>query len=363
MKRIRAAVIGVGHLGKEHARILEGLADVELVGVADVNLDQAQAVARRHHTNAFADYWPLLNLVDVATIVVPTLYHLDVARDFLKRGISVLVEKPLALNAAQAQELVGLADQHGAVLQVGHIERFNPAYEELCSRPLKPKLIRAQRMGPFTGRSTDIGVVLDLMIHDLDLVLGLVRSSVRSVEAVGMSCYGGHEDLASARIQFNNGCVAELTASRASPTAARQMQLWGAEGYAEVDFAARKLTLVQPSEQVRRQGLDPARLDAASRARIREELFTRHLEMLTIDGKAQDQLTCELQDFIACVQSGKTPRVSGKDGLAALQVADQILGALREHSWDGSLAGPKGPVQLPPPAGLLFPHRVDQDVA
>ena len=363
MKRVRVAVVGVGHLGKEHARILAGLPEVELVGVADVNLDQAQAVARRHNTLAFNDYWPLLNLVDAASIVVPTTYHVGVAREFLKRGIPLLVEKPLARTVVEAQELVDLADRHGAVLQVGHIERFNPAYEDLRSRPFRPKFVRAQRMGPFTGRSTDVGVVLDLMIHDLDLLLGLVQAPVRSVEAVGMSCYGGHEDVANARLHFVTGCIAEVTASRASPTASRQMQLWGPEGYAEVDFGSRKLTLVQPSEQVRRHGLDPARLDPASRSRIREELFTRHLELLTIDGKAQDQLTCELQEFITSVQTGKAPRVSGQDGLAAIGVAEQILQAIRDHCWDGTLAGPKGPFQLPAPGGLLFPHRAAQDVA
>jgi predicted dehydrogenase len=363
MKRVRMAVIGVGHLGKEHARILAGLPDVELVGVADVNLEQAQAVARRHNTQVFQDYWPLLNLVDAASIVVPTTHHFSVAREFLQRGIPLLVEKPLARTVAEAQELVDLAEQHGAILQVGHIERFNPAYEDLRSRPFQPKFIRAQRMGPFTGRSTDVGVVMDLMIHDLDLLLGLVQASVRSVDAVGMSCFGGHEDIANARLQFVNGCIAEVTASRASTAASRQMQLWGPEGYAEVDFASRKLTLVQPSEQVRRHGLDPTRLDPASRSRIREELFTRHLELMTIDGKAQDQLTCELQEFITCVQTGKTPRVSGKDGLAAIGVAEQILLAIREHFWEGTLAGPKGPLQLPAPSGLLFPHQAEQNVA
>ncbi len=363
MKQVRVAVVGVGHLGKEHARILGGLPEVELVGVMDVNFEQAQIVARRHHTQAYHDFWPLLNLVDAASIVVPTSYHLAVAREFLKRGIPLLIEKPLARNTAEAQELVDLADRHGAILQVGHIERFNPAYEELRSRPFQPKLVRAQRMGPFTGRSTDVGVVLDVMIHDIDLVLALVKGPVCSVEAVGMSVFGQHEDVASARLHCADGCVAELTASRAHPTAQRQMQLWGPEGYAEADFAARKLTLVQPSHAVRRQGLDPARLDPASRARLREELFTRHLEMRIVDGKAQDQLTCELQDFVACVRTAQTPRVSGADGLAAVTAAEKIVKALRSHCWDGSLSGPQGPLRLPAPSGLLFPRQAEQDVA
>jgi predicted dehydrogenase len=360
MTRIRMAVIGVGHLGKEHARILSGFDDVELVGVADLNLEQAQNVARKCRTQAFGDYWPLLNLVDAACIVVPTKYHLQVATEFLKRGIPLLIEKPLACNVAEAAALVELAAKHHAILQVGHIERFNPAFEDLYTRPFQPRIVRAERLGPFTGRATDVGVVLDLMIHDLDLLLTLVDSTVTKVEASGMSVYGGHEDVAAARIHFANGCVADVAASRASPTPSRRMQLWGPEGYAEADFAARKLTLVQPSEQVRRHGLDPARLDPASRSRIRDELFTRHLELLTVDGKTQDQLTCELRDFLRSVQHDQTPRVPGAAGLAAVELAERILAKLRDHRWG---AGQVGPFHLPPPCGVMFPHKVDQDVA
>lgn len=353
MKPLRVAVIGVGHLGKEHARILSALPDVELVGVMDVNFEQAQIVARRHNARAFQDFWPLLNLIDAASIVVPTSYHLAVGQEFLKRGIPVLIEKPLARSAEEAQALVEMAERQGAILQVGHIERFNPAYEELRNRPLQPRLIRAQRMGPFTGRSADVGVVLDLMIHDIDLVLPLAKGPIVAVSAAGMSTFGQHEDIASARLQFADGCVAELTASRAHPIAERRMQIWGPEGFAEADFAARKLTLMQPSESVRRHGLDPARLDPASRARIREELFTRHLELLTIDGKAQDQLTCELQDFVHCVRTGQTPRVSGQDGLAAVSAAEAIVKAIRSQGWAGSHAS----------KGLLFARQAEQDVA
>jgi predicted dehydrogenase len=363
MKRLRMAVIGVGHLGKEHARILAGLPQVQLVGVADVNLEQAQNVARRLGTQAFSDYWPLLNLVDAASIVVPTSLHAPVAREFLRRGIPLLIEKPLVASVAEADELVDLAERNGAVLQVGHIERFNPAYQELRRRPLQPHFIRAQRMGPFTGRSTDIGVVFDLMIHDLDLLLDLVGAPVRSVSALGLSVFGGQEDVANARLEFVNGCVAEVTASRASPVATRQMQVWSAEGYAEVDLGQRRLTLVQPSAHVRAHGLDPARLDPASRARLREELFGRHLEMCTLEGKAQDQLTAELEHFVACVHSGETPLVSGTDARAAVAVAESILKEVRGHRWDGTQAGPHGPLELPAPRGLLFPHPVDQEVA
>jgi predicted dehydrogenase len=361
MTRLRMAVIGVGHLGKEHARILAGLPEVELVGLADVNEEQAQAIGQRLGIPAYRDFWPLLNLVDAACVVVPTAYHAAVASEFLGRGLSLLVEKPLALSAAEANRLVELADKNGATLQVGHIERFNPAFEELLSRPLQPKFIRCERLGPFTGRSTDIGVVLDLMIHDLDLLVALVQSPVRWVDALGISVFGGHEDIASARVHFANGCVAELLASRAHPTPARRMQVWGPEGFAEVDFSRRAMTLVQPSEHVRVHGLNPAGLDPVSRARIKDELFTRHLEMIELNGQERDQLTCELQHFVQCVQTGSRPRVSGADGRDAIIVAERILQSLRTHPWEGNVAGLKGPHQMPAARGALFaPHRHEE---
>jgi len=182
MSRLRMAVIGVGHLGKEHARILAGMPEVELVGVADVNGDQAQSVARRTGTRAYSNHRYLMPHIDAAVIAVPTSHHHSVARDFLGQSTPILVEKPLALNLTQADELVDLAQSRRTILQVGHIERFNPAFLDLASRPFQPKLILSERLGPFTGRSTDIGVVLDLMIHDLDVMLALVQSPVQTVQ-------------------------------------------------------------------------------------------------------------------------------------------------------------------------------------
>jgi predicted dehydrogenase len=354
MSRLRLAVIGVGHLGKEHARILSGMPQVELVGVADVNLEQAQAVARRCNTQAFANYWPLLNLVDAAVIAVPTVEHHAVAGDFLRRGISLLVEKPLADNLERANELVALAEQHDAILQVGHIERFNPAFEELQRRPLRPLFIQCERLSGFTGRSTDIGAVLDLMIHDLDLVLALVQSPVQAVQALGAVLFGGHEDMVYAHVSFANGCVAIFAASRANPTAVRRMRLWGAEGYATIDFARRRLQLVQPSEEVRRHGLDPRRLDPGRRALLKDALFGRYLHTLELDCNHGDQLTRELEEFVHCLQTGSRPRVPGTAGRDALALADRILDSVRRHSWTGSSAGPTGPTSLPAPLGPLF---------
>lgn len=356
MSPLRVAVIGVGHLGKEHARILAGLPEVELVGVADTNAAQAQTVAEKVGTQAYTDYRPLLDQVDAASVVVPTTAHHAVASAFLQRGVPVLVEKPLAPTVAEAESLVELAAQKGTILQVGHIERFNPAYEELKSRPVQPKFIHAERVGPFTGRSTDIGVVLDLMIHDLDLLLDLVAAPVQEVEAVGVSIFGVHEDVANTRLHFADGCVAEVTASRASPAPARRMNVWAPEGYARVDFAKRSLALVQPSEPLRRHGLDARRLDASALARLKDDLFGQHFKTLHLDCNRGDQLTRELAHFVHCVRTGAQPRVSGADGLRALRLAERVLAGIRAHRWTGTASGPAGPQRLPNPVGLLFPN-------
>jgi predicted dehydrogenase len=351
MTALRLAVIGVGHLGQHHARILAGLPGVRLVGVADANFDQAQAVARRHQAQAFSSFWPLLDLVDAAVIAVPTSLHHAVARAFLERGIPLLIEKPLTASLAEADELIELANRQQTTLQVGHIERFNPAYEELLRRPMQPRYIECLRAGPYTGRSTDIGAVLDIMIHDLDLVLNLVGAPCRHVEALGVSVMGGHEDLAHARLTFANGCLANLTASRVNPQQARTMRVWSPEGFAALDFAARTLTLAQPSPALRLHGLP-----ATARATLKDDLFTRHFPMREVScATGSDQLTCELEDFVAAVRLGRPPRVTGQAGRDALAVADAILHSIRTHQWNGSPDGPTGPTNLPTPLGPLFP--------
>jgi predicted dehydrogenase len=305
MRRLRIGVVGVGHLGKEHARILAGLPDVELVGVADVDADQAEAVALRCNTRAFTEYQPLLPLVDAAVIVTPTVHHYGVASTFLRRGVPLLVEKPLAPTLAEAEELVDLARLQGVVLQVGHIERFNPAFENLQTRPLQPKFISGQRLGLFSGRSSDIGAVLDLMIHDLDLLLTLVRSPVQSVEAVGLSVLGGHEDMAHARLTF----------------------------------------------------------DAATKQLLKNDLIGRHLQVLEMDCNQGDQLTRELEDFIHCVRTGGRPRVSGEDGRDAVALALRVVQSLENHAWNGDHQGPCGPMNLPEALGSLFSIAAERQAA
>jgi predicted dehydrogenase len=355
MNRIRMAVVGVGHLGKEHARILSSFPDVQLVGVADVNDSQAEVVARRCRAKAFESHEELFDQVDAVSIAAPTLYHHGIARSFLERGIPVLVEKPITTTLAQADELVEIANEQGIPFQVGHIERFNPAFEELTTRPLNPKLIESERHGPFTGRSTDIGAVLDLMIHDLDLILSLVRSSVVDVYALGAQVFGGHEDIVNARLTFANGCVASVTASRISPRPKRKMRVWAPEGYAGIDFVEKRLTLVQPSEEVRRYGLSHLQLDPARREQLKQDVFGKHMETLELDCiRDHDQLTAELRHFVGAVKTGRMPRVTGEDGRDALALADRILASVQRHPWDGTLDGPVGPKAMPAPQGKLF---------
>ena len=355
MARLRIAVIGVGHLGKEHARILAGLPEVELVGVVDVNLDQAQAVARRLGCQAYGNHRPLLPLVDAAVLAVPTSGHHAIAVEFLRSRIPLLVEKPLASTLDQAESLVECARRREVLVQVGHIERFNPAFEELQKHSFQAKFIECERLGPFTGRSTDIGVVLDLMIHDLDLLLTLVRAPVCGVEALGVALFGGHEDMANARLHFANGCVANVTASRASPAPRRKMRIWAPEGYASVDFAKRQLTLIQPSDELRRHGRDPASSDKPTVPLFGPELFSRHFQVVHRDCNTDsDQLTRELKHFIQCLQKGTRPRVTGEDGRDAIVLATRVLDGIRSHHWEGHPAGATGPSQLPIPEGRLF---------
>jgi predicted dehydrogenase len=353
MSRLRVGVVGVGHLGKEHARILASLPNVELVGVADPHAAQAETVAQRCGTRAFRDHHSLLPLVDAAVIAAPTCHHYALAADFLSRGLPLLVEKPMAQTVRQAEEMIELAQRHNTLLQVGHIERFNPAFEELLRHPLRPKFITCERYSGFSGRSTDIGVVLDLMIHDLDLVLALVQAPVRTVEALGVAVLGGNEDLAQARVTFTNGCVADLKASRVHPTPVRTMHVFGPEGFAGVDFAHRHLTLMQPAEHLRQRQLDSRRLDAPMLATLKTELFGRHVQVQELDCNAGDQLTRELLEFIDCVQKGQRPRVEGTAGRDALALAGRILDSLHSHAWDG-IDGPIGPSHLPKPSGTLF---------
>ena len=352
MKRLKMAVVGVGALGRHHARILSQMEGVELVAVAETNAATGERVAGQCRTRHVADYRDLLGQVEAVSIAVPTKFHLPVASAFLERGVPCLVEKPLAADVAQAERIVELAENNNALLQVGHIERFNPATRAAWKICGPPKYIRAERVSPYAFRSTDIGVVHDLMIHDIDLVLDLVNAPLKRVEAFGVSVMGGNEDCVTARLTFENGCVADLTASRVSPVARRTMLIWSLSGATSVDFTSREVVRFSPSDALRYgpSPLERAAQPGADVEQLKQMVFGTFLELTRPAIVQTDALTAELSHFADCVRRGTTPLVDGHQALEAMQVADRVLDGVARHQWDGHAEGAVGPfVQVPAP--------------
>jgi len=301
-RKIRVGVAGVGHMGKEHARIYAELAEAELVGVHDSDPETARKIAAKCKTRAFASLDEMVEEVEAASIVTPTTTHLAIAEPFLRKGKHVLVEKPIAMDTAEARKLVELADQHGAKLAVGHVERFNPVLAALEERLGRPRFIEAHRLSPYPGRSTDIGVVMDLMIHDLEIILHLVRSPVTSVDAVGVPVLSKGEDIANARIRFANGCVANLTTSRISPEKLRKIRVFQDDAYLSLDY-------------MKQEGEIYKRLDGK---------ITRD----KIPVMKGEPLKNQLAEFLQNVREGTDPRVGGSHGFEALKLASQICGQM-----------------------------------
>jgi len=307
---LKVGVIGVGYLGRFHAEKYAALPEVELKGVADLSRPRAQEVARALNTQAFSAYQQLLPLVDAVSVAVPTTQHFAVVRDCLKLGCQVLVEKPLSVTVAQAEELVRLARKHGRILMVGHLERFNSAMEELKKRVTRPRFIESHRLAFYKERGTDVDVVLDLMIHDLDHVLSLVPAKVKEIRAAGISVLTDRIDLANARLEFADGCIANLTASRMSFKSMRKFRLFQPEAYLAVDFEARELTAACKQEGA----LGPIPGVALETRRFPEE----------------DVLLKEITAFVQAVQKGQEPPVSGEAGRDALSLALKINKAMRK---------------------------------
>jgi predicted dehydrogenase len=300
---LRVGVVGVGHLGRHHARILSSLAGVALVAVVDTNRARADEIAAANLTRPLYDAGDLLGLVDAVTIAVPTERHCDIALPFLAAGVPVLVEKPVARSLAEADEMVGAAGRAGVALAVGHTERFNPAVE--TARPLlvDPRFIEVHRLGTFPERSLDIDVVFDLMIHDLDVVLSLVHADVASIEAVGVPVLTGRVDIANARLRFVNGCIANVTASRISRDRVRKIRFFQPAAYLSVDYAAQK---VEMWRLVKGTGDTPA------------------IQGGEVNVTSEEPLKRELADFVDAVVSRRAPTVTGEQGRRALALAQQI---------------------------------------
>ena len=312
MGRIRTAVVGTGYLGRFHAQKYAQLPTCELIGVADSRAAVRDAVAAELGTRAFADHRELLCAVDAVSIATSTPSHFTIARDFLTAGIHVLVEKPITETVEQARELVALADARGVCLQVGHLERFNPAILAAESYLSGARFVECQRLAPFKERGTDVSVVLDLMIHDIDIVQTIVGGAITSVEAIGTRVFSQDIDIANARLRFANGCVANVTASRVSLKTERKLRLFRDDAYLSIDLQQKVLTVIR-------------KRDAAAGAPVAGL-------PVTIDEQSFEQgdaLRAEIESFLACVATGRSPVVGGEDGLRALETAVRIAEALR----------------------------------
>jgi predicted dehydrogenase len=324
------AVLGTGSLGKEHARIYAELAAaglVDFVGVHDLASETARYVAAKHRVAAFASAAEAAAASDALSIVTPTVTHYELARDLLQQGKHLLVEKPMTDNTAQAAELVRLARERRCVLQVGHVERFNPVFRYLEAVATEPRFIEAHRLSPYPARSTDIGVVLDLMIHDLDVVLAFVKSPVASVDAVGVAVLSRSEDIANARLRFANGCVANLTASRISPERMRKIRVFsgGAQtSYISLDYRAQEGFIYRVAREHEPESSLLKKLLASKDSTVVSEFAGQRIVREPVPIAKEEPLRLELQAFVECVRAQRTPVVSGEAARRALELAFDI---------------------------------------
>jgi predicted dehydrogenase len=316
MSKLKVGVIGVGSLGQHHARVYSEIKDVELIGVADSDPQRTEEIAAKNKTKAFADYRELLKATQAVSVVVPTSLHHEVAKEAINAGNHLLLEKPITSKIEEAEELVKLAEEKAVKLQVGHIERFNPAIRAAAEHISDPKFIECTRIAPFVSRGTDVPVVLDLMIHDIDIILSFVRSPLKNVSAIGFNLVSEKEDIANARLEFANGCVANVTASRISAKKERKIRFFQRNAYINVDY-------MKPEARVYKlKGNPKGMLDLAKMVDYQE---------LKID--KVEPLKAELSDFVNCVLKDSQPLVTGQDGLMALKVAEEILAGISAHKY------------------------------
>ncbi len=313
--KIRVAVIGAGKMGTHHARALSKLPDVELVGVCDTNIWKAQLAAWQSNTVAMRDYKDALTRVDAVIVAVPTPMHYEVGKNALTAGAHVLIEKPLASSVDEAKELLALSESKQLILQVGHIERFNPAVLEAVQHIRDPRYIIVERLGPYDPRTAHIGVVMDLMIHDLDILLTLVGSEVESIEALGANLLSGQEDIANVRVRFKTGCVADLTASRISLEKSRKLRAFQKDSYISIDYGNTALKVYRKKSPVIKSLKD--------------------VEYLRPKLSSTDPLKSEHQHFLDCIRHNRKPWPSGERGVEALKLALQISEELRRYELAG----------------------------
>jgi len=333
--RLKVSVLGTGSLGKQHVRIYSELAAagaIEFAGVYDIVGETARQYALKHGVRAFASVAEAVSASDALSIVTPTSSHYEIARQVLEAGKHVLVEKPMTNTAEEAAHLVELAKQHNCVLQVGHVERFNPVFKYLQTVATQPRFIETHRLSPYPARSTDVGVVLDLMIHDLDIVLAFVRSPVTSCDAVGVPVLSGSEDIANARLHFANGCVANLTVSRVSPERMRKIRVFSGgnvASYISLDYRAQEGFIYRIAREGESESSLFKKLLGGKDATIVSEFSGRRIVREPVPIQKDEPLKLELQDFVQCAQTHRTPLVSGESARKALELAIEITRQVR----------------------------------
>ncbi len=329
---IRTAVIGAGHMGKHHARIYAQLPDVELIAVCDLDESRASEIARSAETKPVTNHLDLIGKVDAVTIAVPTVHHATVAEPFIKNNIPVLIEKPIAADSTTAQKIIDWATESNTIVSVGHSERFNPVVLAMNRMDVKPRFIETERVSPFTFRSADIGVVFDMMIHDIDIVLNLVQSRNYKTHAVGVAVLGPHEDVANARISFDNGCVVNLTASRLALKTHRRIRVFSPDAYLTMDYQNKTGLAVKKDAN-----LDLIRMarekDYKDLSQLSHTDFGKMLKVEPIRVTNVEPLTAEIESFLNAVRTNTPPPVTAQDGLAAVQLAESIVAAINERDW------------------------------
>ena len=328
MTRTKMAVIGCGHLGTIHARLLAARADAELVAVVDPVPESRQRVAEAHGCRALAEPQELVGLADAVVVAAPPCLHAEVSLPLLSQGLDLLIEKPIAADRREADQIVAAANRHGRIVAVGHVERFNPAWRMAVERCGRVVAVESARLAPFTFRSLDVGVVLDLMIHDIDLVLSLEPGKLTRVESQGLVATGGHEDAVRARLVFSSGLVADLSASRIHPTLSRRVSLWGTQGIVAADFNAKTVEVVAASLAVQRGTFDAAAVPPAGRAALKDSFFTDILPREVLAVPEANAIACEHDKFLAAVRSRRPALVTAAAGGAALEIAMRVLDGL-----------------------------------
>ncbi len=330
--KLRAAVIGVGHMGRHHARIYSELPQCDLVAIVDKDVDRAKEIAAKHGGNVYQDVSEVLDKIDIASVAVPTVYHHLIAKPLIESRISVLIEKPIAMDTATAREMVSWAKDSDCVIAVGHSERFNPVVLAMKRLDIVPKFIETHRISPFTFRSADIGVVHDMMIHDIDIVLHLVKDRDYEVMASGFPVLGPHEDIANARVNFSNGCVVNLTASRLALKTERKIRVFSPDEYLSMDYGKKTGIAIMKDSN-----LDLLKL---ARERNFNDLSQMagfdfgsmvNIEPLDVDDTIEP-LRAEIESFLSAVSAKTEPAVTGEDGAAAVELAERIVDSLRSQA-------------------------------